>query len=136
MFRSFVLLSTQSGSRTRKHLFLKQVALPVCVPERVFVAFGSAKERYFRGAKGDFVFPIAFNLLKSVQWDSNPHIRLGRAAGCRYIMDAVESRIGFAAAADHRADRLEAYPTYLFSQSAWRELNPLPVAYKTTALTA
>ena len=45
MIRCFVLLSTQSGRRSRKHLFLKQVALPVCVPERAFVAFRSAKER-------------------------------------------------------------------------------------------
>ena len=126
-----MLLSTQSGSRTRKHLFLKQVALPVCVPERVFVAFRSAKER-------STLFFLLRSICPRASSGSRTHtfaLEEQQAAVTSWTQ-LIESRIGFAAAADHRADRLEAYPTYLFSQSAWRELNPLPVAYKTTALTA
>jgi len=32
--------------------------------------------------------PAALRKIESAQWESNPHIRHGKAVGCRYIMGA------------------------------------------------
>ena len=87
-------VSSTGGSRTRTRQGLSLAALPVCVPCHTQRPVRDSNPSHLLDRQA--VTPASSQGVsrQSVQRESNPHVRHGKAAGSRYIMGAITSSRG------------------------------------------
>jgi hypothetical protein len=94
--------SGTGGIRTHSHQGLSLAARPVCVPCLFWLGdwgseIGDWKKhgRACARVSSHLPSPISDPRIESAQWESNPHIRHGKATGSRYIMGAKKGTFWF-----------------------------------------